>query len=212
VVRVRDRRPSAVLVVASTAVGTVMAVAGCTSSQAGQANPAAPGVASAYQAPTNGAAGVTLAPRPHDVSLTGVDPCGLLTKAQQASLKVNAGLKGLPSQLTDNSPTCNFRFADDTPGAEYTVAVDTAAGIQRFLDPTLANDVKQVSVGGFPALDVTLKPPDLLQGCTTAVSVANGQMFTVDLGQPARGATTAQSCARTEQVAAAVLATAQTPR
>jgi hypothetical protein len=38
--------------------------------------------------------------------------------------------------------------------------------------------------------------------------VANGQMFVVDLGQPARGTTTAKSCARTEQVADAVLATA----
>jgi len=65
-------------------------------------------------------------------------------------------------------------------------------------------------VSGFPALDITLRPPDLLQGCTTAVSVANGQMFTVNLGQPAKGTTTAQSCAKTEEVAGAVLATAQT--
>jgi hypothetical protein len=198
---------------ASTAVGTVMMVAGCTTSQAGQADPAAAGrPTSTYQAPANGASNVTLAPRPHDVPLTGVQPCDLLTAAQRGTLKVRAGVKGLPAQLTDNSPTCNFPFADNTPGAEYTVTVDTVSGVQRFLDPTLANNVKQVTVGGFPALDITLTPPDLLQGCTTAVSVANGQMFTVDLGQPARGATTVQSCARTEQVAAAVLATAQTPR
>jgi len=74
--------------------------------------------------------------------------------------------------------------------------VDTVAGIQRYLDPNLADVIKAVSVNGFPALDITLKPPDLLQGCTTAVSMANGQMFTVNLGQPAGGTTTTQSCAR----------------
>jgi hypothetical protein len=188
---------------------TMTVLAGCTTTQAGQAKPA--GAASpTYQVPTNGAGAITLPPRPSDVPLTGVDPCTLLTPAQQTTLDVTAGVPGLPAQLVDNSPTCNFRFADHTPGAEYTVAVDTVAGIQRYLDPALADIVKPVSVNGFPAVDSTLRPPDLLQGCTTAVSVANGQMFTVDLGQPARGTTTAQSCARTEQVAAAVLATAQT--
>jgi hypothetical protein len=188
---------------------TAMALAGCTTTQAGQAKPAGRATPT-YQVPTNGAGAISLPPRPGDIPLTGVDPCTLLTPAQQATLGVTAGVSGLPAQLLDNSPTCNYRFADHTPGAEYTVAVDTVAGIQRYLDPNLADVIKAVSVNGFPALDITLKPPDLLQGCTTAVSVANGQMFTVDLGQPARGTTTTQSCARTEQVAAAVLATAQT--
>lgn len=187
----------------------VMTLAACTSQQPGRATAAA-GVSSGYQAPTNGAAGISLPPRPSDLSLTGVDPCSLLTTAQQGGLGVRAGVPGPPAQLADNSPTCDFRFADHTPGAEYNVAVDTTEGIQLYLDPTLADDVRPVSVAGFPALDITLKPPDLLQGCTTAVSVASGQMFMVDLGEPARGTTIAQSCARTEQVAAAVLATAKT--
>jgi hypothetical protein len=186
---------------------TMMALGGCTTTQAGQATPA--GAASpTYQVPTNGAGAISLPPRPSDVPLTGVDPCTLLSTAQRTTLGVIPGVPGPPVQLLDNSPTCNFRFVDRT--AEYTVAVDTVAGIQRYLDPALADVIKPVSVNGFPALDITLKPPDLLQGCTTAVSVANGQMFTVELGQPARGTTTTQSCARTEQVAAAVLATAQT--
>jgi hypothetical protein len=188
---------------------TVMALAACTTTQAGQAKPAG-GASATYQVPTNGAGAISLPPRPSDVPLAGVDPCTLLIPAQQATLGVTAGRPGPPAQLVDNSPTCDFRFADHTPGAEYTVTVDTVAGIQRYLDPNLADVIKPVSVNGFPALDVTLKPPDLLQGCTTVVSVANGQMFTVNLGQPAKGTTTTQSCARTEQVAAAVLATAQT--
>jgi hypothetical protein len=191
----------------------MMTLAGCTTSQGGSAAPADPVVrSSAYRAPTNGAGAVTLPPRPADLSLAGVDPCSLLTATQRKHLGVTNGVKGLPAQLVDNSPTCNFRFADGTPGAEYNVVVDTRGGIQLFLDPRLADDVRQVSVSGFPAVDVTLKPPDLLQGCATAVSVANGQMFVVDLGQPAGGTTTAQSCARTEQVAGAVLATARTSR
>jgi hypothetical protein len=191
------------------AVGMAVALAGCTTSQAGHAGAADPAVP-AYQAPTNGAGTISLPPRPHDVPLTGVRPCALLTPAEQATLGVTAGIPGPPAQLANNSPTCDFRFADHTPGAEYNVAVDTTEGIQLYLDPTLADNVKQVSVNGFPALDITLRAPDLLQGCTTAVSVTNGQMFMVNLGQPARGTTTAQSCARTELVAGAVLATAQT--
>jgi hypothetical protein len=195
-------------------VGTVvimLAVAGCTTSQAGTptaAGPAGPRT-SPYQAPGDGAAGITLPPRPGDVSLTGRQPCSLLTAPQRTALGVAAGRPGLPAQLADNSPTCDFHLADPTAG-EYNVAVDTKGGIQLYLNPNLAANVKQVSVGGFPALDITLKPPDLLQGCTTAVSVAANQMFVVDLGQPARGTTTDQSCARTETVADAVLTTART--
>ena len=188
----------------------MIAITGCTTTQGGNAIPAAH--RSTYQVPTNGAGTITLPPRPHDVSLTGVNPCSLLTPAQQTTLAVTAGQPGPPAQLANNSPTCDFRFADHTPGAEYNIAVDTAEGIQLYLDPMLADIVKPATVSGFPALDITLRPPDLLQGCTTAVSVANGQMFTVNLGQPARGTTTAQSCAKTEEVAGAVLATAQTPK
>lgn len=187
----------------------MVAVAGCTTAQAGTptASHAGPRT-SPYRAPANGSAGISLPPRPVDVPLTGVRPCSLLTAPQRAALGVSAGVPGLPVQLADNSPTCNFRLADPTAG-EYDVAVDTRGGIQRYLNANLAANVRQVSVGGFPAVDVTLKPPDLLQGCTTVVSVAGDQMFMVELGQPARGTTTDQSCARTETVADAVLTTAR---
>jgi hypothetical protein len=191
----------------------MVALAGCTTSQAGTAAPAGPATrSSVYQAPTNGVSAVALPPRPSDVPLTGVDPCSLLTPAQRGKLGVDAGVRGLPAQLEDNSPTCNFRFAAGPPGPEYNVAVDITNGIQLYLNPNLADDIRQVSVDDFPAVDITLKAPDLLQGCSTAVSVANGQMFVVNLGQPVRGTTTAQSCARTEQVAGAVLTTARTSK
>ncbi|HVV24223.1 MAG TPA: DUF3558 domain-containing protein [Pseudonocardiaceae bacterium] len=186
-------------------------LAGCTTTQQGTATVGpSVGPTTTYQVPTEGASDIALPPRPTDIPLTGVDPCSLLTAAQRRSLGVLTGQRGLPAQLADNSPTCNFRFADGTRGAEYNVAVDTVEGIQLYLNSSLAANVTQVSVGDFPALDITLKAPDLLQGCTTAVSVANSQMFMVDLGQPAKGTTTAQSCAMTEKVAAAVLTTART--
>lgn len=204
----RSTSPAEFLVGAMLIMGLAAA---CTSAGPGAptTNPRA-GTAPSYQAPTNSAGGVTLPPRPTDIALAGVDPCTLLTAAQRARLGVTTGIKGLPAQLANNSPTCDYRFADNTPGAEYNVAVDTAEGIQLYLDPSLAANVERTSIAGFPALDITLKSPDLLQGCTTAVSVADGQMFMVNLGQPARGTTTAQSCAGTERVAAAVLATAKT--
>jgi hypothetical protein len=191
----------------------MMALAGCTTAQGGTAAPAGGSPRpSVYQAPVNGAESITLPPRPADVPLTGADPCALLTTTQRKQLGVAKGVRGLPAQLMNNGPTCNFRLSGGLPGPEFAVAVDTTEGIQLFLNPKLADDIRQVSVGGFPALDITLKPPDLLQGCTTAVSVASGQMIVVNLGQPSRGTTTAQSCARTEQVAGAVLTTARTSK
>jgi hypothetical protein len=191
----------------------MMALAGCTTAQGGTAAPAdASPRPSGYQVPANGVAGVTLPPRPADIPLTGADPCALLTATQQKQLGVAKGVKGLPAQLVNNSASCNFRLTGGLPGPEYNIAVDTTEGIQLFLNPRLADNIRQVSVGEFPALDITLKAPDLLQGCTTAVSVASGQMIVVNLGQPGKGTTTAQSCARTEQVAGAVLSTARTSK
>jgi hypothetical protein len=191
----------------------MMALAGCTSAQGGTAAPAGGSPRpSTYQAPANGVAGVTLPPRPADVPLTGADPCALLTATQREQVGVAPGVKGLPAQLVNNSPSCDYRLTGGLPGPEFNVVVDTTEGIQLFLNPRLADDIRQVSVSDFPALDITLKAPDLLQGCTTAVSVASGQMIVVNLGQPSTGTTTAQSCARTEQVAGAVLATARTSK
>lgn len=205
-----DRLPVRVVVLMALATSAVTGVlTGCTTVSSG--TPTAAGHrTTGPAAPTNGAAGITLPPRPADVSLTGVDPCQLLTTAQQRSLHLVAGREGLPDQLANNSPSCDYRPDDPTSAGEYAVVVDATEGIRLFGDQNLANNVRQVTVGGFPALDVTLKPPDLLQGCTTAVSVADSQMFLVNLGQPDQGTTTTQSCADTERVAAAVLATART--
>lgn len=191
------------------AVGAAFAaLGGCTATQPGQANAAAPGPTSAYRAPTNDPAAASLPPRPKDVPVAGVDPCALITAGQRAGLGVTAGVPGPPA--VHGGRTCEYRFTGAVPGAVFTVAAVADAGIQTWLDPTLADNVRPASVGGFPALDITTKGTDLLQGCTTAVSVANGQMITVQLGLPPRGTTTAQSCARTNQVAAAALTTVQT--
>lgn len=212
----RSGTPSDWLPVLTGAVVIMAAIAGCTMVQTGTPSaaggPAAAPTSTAYQAPTNGAGNITLPPRPTDVSLNGDNPCSVLTSAQQSQFGLTPGVPGLPDQLANSSPTCNYRPVTVPSSAEITVVVDTAVGIQLLLNPDLADNVRQVSVGGFPALDVTLKPPDLLQGCSTAVSVAAGQMFLVQLGQPDEGTTTTQSCARTEQVAAAVLATVRAPR
>jgi hypothetical protein len=211
----RSGTPAEWLPVLTGVVVIMAAIAGCTLVQTGTptaagGRPAAP--TTTFQVPPNGAEGITLPPRPADVPLTGVDPCSLLTAAQQPAFSLTPGVKGLPDQLADNSPTCDYRPAAVGSSAEISVAVDTSSGIELWLNPNLADHIQQVSVGGFPALDITLRPPDLLQGCTTAVSTAAGQMFMVQLGQPDQGATTTQSCARTEQVAAAVLTTARTPK
>lgn len=186
------------------------ALTACTTAEPGSAGAA--GTPSTYRAPTNDPGSVTLPPRPRDVPVRGVDPCTLLTAAQRPGLGVLAGTPGQAATQFPGATTCDYRSSDGTPGAVFAVSTVTGAGVAAWLDPTLADNVRQVSVGGFPALDATTKGTDLLHGCTTAVSVATGQMLTVQWGLPPRGTTTAQSCARTEQVAGAAMTTLQTAK
>ena len=185
--------------------GLVVALlAACASQQAGRATAETGGTAT--QLPSQ-LSTLSLPPRPRSLTLTGVDPCSLLTPAQQAKLGVDPGAEGQPD-VNWHNPQCGFQLTDPGTLPSYNVQTVTATGIQFWLNPLLANNTKPVSIGGFPAVDVTSRAT-VANGCQTVVSVADGQMLIVQFDFPPTGTTAAQSCVDTEQVATAAVATLQ---
>ena len=186
--------------------GLVLALlAACASQQTGQPIAVAGSNGPAGQPPQTT---LSLPPRPHNVPLTGIDPCSLLTGAQQATLGVDPGVEGQPD-VNWHDPQCGFQLTDPGTLPSYNVQTVTNAGIQFWLNPLLANTTKPVDIGGFPAVDVTSKAT-VATGCQTVVSVADGQMLIVQFDFPPSGTSAAQSCVNTEKVAAAAIATLQT--
>lgn len=172
--------------------------------QPGQATPAA---SSGTIAPTH-LSTLSLPPRPRNVPLTGIDPCSLLTSAQQHALGVDPGVEGQPD-VNWHDPQCGFQLTNPGTLPSYNVQTVTNEGIQYWLDPLLANNTRPVDIGGFPAVDVTSKAT-VSNSCQTVVSVADGQMLIVQFDFPPISTTAAQSCVSTEQVASAAIATLQT--
>ena len=186
--------------------GLVVALlAACTVQHAGTATPGS----IAIGAPSTPAlTTLSLPPRPRSLPLSGIDPCSLLTSAQQAQLGVDPGVEGHPD-VNWHDPQCGFQLVNPGTLPSYNVQTVTTEGIQFWLNPLLANNTKPVSIGGFPAVDVTSKAT-VANGCQTVVSVADGQMLIVQFDFAPTSTTAAQSCVDTEQVATAALATLQT--
>jgi hypothetical protein len=190
---------------AAVVVLAVMTLAACSTTESGQPNPAS---GSSGQASPNDPATVSLPPRPRDISMVDVDPCALLTAAQRAQFQVHPGVT-IAEAIGVTGRVCGYQFDSEAGGQEYTIAATTSPGIEHWLNPYLTDNITQVSIGGFPAVDITAKL-NQATGCQTAVSVAKGQMLEVGNGVDVPGMTQAQSCARTNQVADAALATLQT--
>ena len=202
-----DRRIlGAVVVLALTA-----PLAACDSSSSGQAGSTTTPSTSGTSL-LNDNSSITFAPRPRDLSLVGVAPCSLLTSAQQTQLRVQKPVDAGPDDIGSfrGSPTCTFPFGVRSPGLSYSVETVTNKGIEYWLDPTLADTLKQVTIAGYPGLDLTAKfNPNVDNSCETVVSVANNQMILVTYA-PTAGAPNIEACTQTETVAAAAVATLQT--
>jgi uncharacterized protein DUF3558 len=182
---------------------TVGSVAACSSVATGQAEPT-------DTTRTGSPASFSLPPRPTTISMNGVDPCALLTAAQQARFQVKAGEKA-PVAAGETGAVCQYDWAESTAGpGGYGVSAITSPGIEFWLDQNDNATINQTTIAGFPAVDVQGDNQDT--GCTTSVSVADGQVLEIDNGLLAQGMTSAQSCAKTNAVAEAAMTTLQTLR
>jgi hypothetical protein len=181
-------------------------LAACTSQHWSQAV-AAPGVGPGSAAPPLTTLNLPSS-RPRSLPLTGIDPCSLLTRDQQGQLGVDPGVEGHPD-VNWHDPQCGFQLTNPGTLPSYDVQAVTTAGIQYWLNPLLADNLKPISIRGFPAVDVTSKAT-VSNSCQTVVSVADGQMLIVQFDFPPTGTTVTQSCIGTEAVARAAVATLQT--
>jgi Protein of unknown function (DUF3558) len=153
----------------------------------------------------------TLPPRPREVDLAGVDPCGLLTRAQLVQLQYDG--PGAPEPLTDpvtNSPACAFPSKKEK--VQSTISVvrgeDASAWLgSRPRRPTVPPKV--IDIAGFPALQtVGHRNTEEVEKCAVMVSFHSGQYVMVFSFPPGPWTDTEDAyCAEARTVATDVVQT-----
>lgn len=191
----------------------------CTDRTGGIATPGGTGNASADPPPSDEPSSggqeptVDIPSRPADLSLDGVQPCSLFTKAQLGQLSKQFQFDE-PPQAEDaagsyKAPMCSLSQSAE-PFNSVDVYLVTSEGIEPWLSGKRNVDAWLVSVGGYPAVDYKLAGTDD-EECVTSVGVADGQQLMVDL-QALQETDYRQLCETTEKVAAMALQTLQTLR
>ncbi|PKW12616.1 DUF3558 domain-containing protein [Saccharopolyspora spinosa] len=150
-----------------------------------------------------------LPPRPFELALDGVDPCGLLTADQRSQLGFDrAPLPGAEVGFSD-AATCSYRNTTAKVGARLALITTESMGV--WTDDTAQVEASPVVIGDFPAL--VIKTPGLDLSCNVAVDVAEGQHLDVlyrdDGGQPPPPVN--QLCAGAQRVAEDALASLAAP-
>ncbi|SMC94044.1 DUF3558 domain-containing protein [Kibdelosporangium aridum] len=188
-----------------------LALAGCTETAPGQAVPPAQ-TPPAGTAPGGGAPPtVAIPPRPRDISLDGVDPCKLLSKAQLEQIKVSRQKNDVQSEETfKNSQVCAMGGADGQVFFDYEIWLITTEGIDLWLTGKRNVDAKLVSVDGFPAASYKLRGTTTFT-CDTSVGVADKQQLMVKFRPTSRGVFTQdQMCQKSEEAATLAMQTLKT--
>ncbi len=173
------------------------AVAGCTSTQNGQAVASTPSAAQG-QPP----ASVAVPPRPQELKVDGLDPCKLFTKAQLDEVKVNRQRNSTKAEDPfKGAPICVMDGGDGKVFWTYEVWLITSEGIAPWLGGSRNVDARLVSVGGFPAADYKFLGTTTFD-CNTAVDVASGQQLSVGFRPVTRDAFSQnEMCQKSEQAA-----------
>lgn len=198
----------------------LVAVTGCTRSEAGQASPADPTGSSAptsetsqsVNPPTSASPTVAIPPRPRELKLDGVEPCALFSDAQLGQLDVNRVRK-----TTDRSKQYNGMLecvlSVNGQFYEYSMTLATNEGIGPWLTGKRNVDAKLSSVAGYPAATYWIKGGSGhdIDGCDTSVDVADGQQLMVDVDNDGQHSfALEQLCQMAEKAAGFAVQTLQT--
>jgi hypothetical protein len=143
-----------------------------------------------------------LPPRPAAVTLTGADPCALLTADQAGQLQLPAqGAAG-----TDpDGPTCTWLDVDRGQWQDKMLATTNALSM---LDPgAAAKDTSIVTLGGWTAVESTSPPFRADQACTYDIDVADHQDLRVEYNNPPSGGDHAGACRTAAAFATELLTT-----
>lgn len=116
-----------------------------------------------------------LPPRPREIPLDGVDPCGILSPAQRVQLSLDNPPSAYVEGSFGDARACTMR--SNISGNVVRLALVTVQGVNVWLDENAQVEAKLTMVGGFPAL--TVRTPGLDQLCNVEVDVAEGQFLDV---------------------------------
>jgi len=116
-----------------------------------------------------------LPPRPREIRLDGVDPCGILTAPQRVQLSLDNPPNEYVETSFGDARACTIRST--ISGNVVRLALVTVQGANVWLDENAQVEAKLVMVSGFPALQV--RTPGLDQVCNLEVDVAEGQFLDV---------------------------------
>lgn len=191
-------------------------VAGCTTSEAGTANPKSTD-ASAHSGDSpppesSNPSSVEIPPPPKELSLGGIDPCTLLTDSQQAELKITDVNPGVgESSIYKDMKECVLNADGAEPFISYNLVAVTNIDIDFWINHPRNADSKLISIGGYPAAEFSIKGG--AEGdCAVAVGVARNQHLHVKMEPLSGDFTGEQICKGSEQAATMALQTLQTMR
>ncbi|NIJ14931.1 hypothetical protein FHU38_005339 [Saccharomonospora amisosensis] len=117
--------------------------------------------------------------RPHELALTGLDPCSLFTEEQLDELKVNSTPHSEHSGR--QGPTCSLDVDRSSPYYSYYVELVTEADLTEWTQGPRAEEVmvnERIDVESYPAL-LHYARGSSASDCETLVGVARGQTLRV---------------------------------
>ncbi|GAA1358054.1 DUF3558 domain-containing protein [Saccharothrix algeriensis] len=118
---------------------------------------------------------LSLPPRPREVPLDSVDPCGVLSADQRVLLSLDNPPSAYVERGFGNAKACTMR--SNTSGNVVRFALVTVEGIGVWLSENAQVDARLTAVAGFPAL--TVRTPGLDDVCNVEVDLSEGQFLDV---------------------------------
>jgi hypothetical protein len=207
---VRERRVLLALV-------GLLAIAGCTNSEAGRAvsgKTAGPPTEPTRTPSSSTAPTVPIPPRPAELKLAGVDACALFTNVQLAELKIDRTRKTTNgSQQYKGMAECVLNVEKQQPYYHYRVTAITNEGIGPWLTGKRNAEARLSTVASYPAATFWIRGANGhdTDGCTTTVDVAEGQQLMVDTDNDgAHSFDLEQLCQRAELAAGLAVQTLRT--
>jgi hypothetical protein len=159
-------------------------VAGCTTSEAGEATP---GTGSESTPPStessepSSPSSVDIPPPPRELSLDGLDPCTLFTDAQREQLHIDDVDAGVgESEIYKDMKECTLDAQSAEPFRTYNVLAVTNVDVSFWLNERRNADAELISVAGYPAAQFHTKGVEG-SDCAIAVGVAKNQHLHVEM-------------------------------
>ncbi len=125
--------------------------------------------------PITSSTSATMPPRPGTLSLTGVDPCAILTESQRLDLSLDSTQTPYTDTEFDKARACTMRGSDSGTVARLALVLDMG------VDVWLSDEAQVVStpvlVGGWPAL--VIRTPGLDEACDVDVDTGQDQFLDV---------------------------------